>query len=101
MSWPATNFTAADGNSPACRGNLASSSKNSYRSYCEPGDGVCGGAFGAKDNSLKLAGELAAALGCVSGSCAHLDYWADGPSTWDLVNGATLMVQWLGVPVLA
>lgn len=72
-----------------------------YRSYCEPGDGVCGGGFGAKNNPLKLANELGAALGCAKGSCAHFDYTADGPSTWDLVNGATLMVQWLGVPELA
>ena len=28
LTWPATNFTAAGGSSPACRGNLASCSKN-------------------------------------------------------------------------
>ena len=74
-----------------------------YRSYCEPNDGVCGSGYGAKGNPTNRTTELLAAVGCVSGSCAHFDYWADGSSTWDLVNGATLMSSgwcrsWLDEP---
>jgi hypothetical protein len=70
-----------------------------YHSYCYSGDGVCGGGFSARGNSLKRAKELAAAASCVSGNCAHFDYWYDGSSTPDLVQGAKAMVQWLGAPV--
>ena len=75
--------------------------KISVNSYCQPNDGVCGGGFSAKGNPTNRTKELLAALSCAYENCAHFDYWNDGPSTGDLVQGAKFMVNVLGAPALA
>ena len=70
-------------------------------SWCAHLDGVCGQDWGAKGNPVALSDELSNAIGCtVLPNCNHKQYWYDGSSTSDLVQGAKLMVQWLGAPVL-
>ena len=66
--------------------------------WCANLDGVCGQNWHAKGNPVALADELSNAIGCtVLANCNHKQYWYAGASSSDLVEGAKLMVQWLGV----
>lgn len=79
-----------------------SSFKIPVEDWCASLDPVCGAGFGAVGNAVNLGLQDGAVAACLTPlGCPHFAYWSDGADTSYLTQGASYMVQWLGVPVLA